>query len=227
MRRIISMIPNAITSLNVFCGCIAVMFAFSGDTVNAFGMIVLAAVFDFLDGFAARLLKAYSPMGKELDSLADMVSFGVAPAAIAYTLGVEYIGFLIAIFSGLRLAKFNVDERQTSEFIGLPTPANALFFSSIGYIIEKGDPLWLYNILDNQIVIAVLVVLFSLLLVCEIRMFSLKFKSYKISNNKLIYSFLLVSIALIILLQVSAIPFIILLYIVLSIIRHFILNRHN
>jgi CDP-diacylglycerol--serine O-phosphatidyltransferase len=132
-------IPNFITTLNLFSGCVAVYLAFEGNYQGAFVAILLSAVFDFFDGFAARLLKAYSPMGKELDSLADVVSFGVAPGAMVFSLlatagmneWLPFIGFLIPVFSGLRLAKFNIDDRQTSSFIGLPVPANAIFWAGL------------------------------------------------------------------------------------------------
>jgi len=136
-------IPNSITCLNLFSGCVAVFLAFKGNYEGAIIAILLAAVFDFFDGFAARLLKAYSPMGKELDSLADMVSFGVAPGAIVFSLLSEtnvcewlpFLAFLIPVFSGLRLAKFNIDERQTTSFIGLPTPANAIFWAGLAFFL--------------------------------------------------------------------------------------------
>lgn len=227
MRKIIEMIPNTITCLNVVCGCMAVLFAFSGFLVGSFMMILLAAVFDFFDGFAARLLKAYSPLGKELDSLADMVSFGLAPAAIAYTMGAEYVAFIIAVFSALRLAKFNIDERQTSEFIGLPTPANALFFGALGYIYFNRSPWFIYEIIENKYILIGLVVVFSLLLVSEIRMFSLKFKSFKFKDNILKFSFLAVSLGLIIAFKVASFPMIILLYILVSVVRHFVTKNSS
>lgn len=225
MRKIVKMIPNTITCMNVVCGCMAVMFAFSGFLVGSFMMILLAAVFDFFDGFAARLLKAYSPMGKELDSLADMISFGLAPAAIAYSMGAEYMAFMIAVFSALRLAKFNIDERQTSEFIGLPTPANAIFFGALGYIYFNRDPYFIYEIIEITPVLIGLVIVFSLLLVSEIRMFSLKFKSFKLKDNILKFSFLAISLGLIIFFKMASFPSIILLYIIISLIRHFAVSN--
>jgi CDP-diacylglycerol---serine O-phosphatidyltransferase len=152
-KTILTFIPNTITSLNVFSGCISITFAFNGQLEIAAYFIFLAAVFDFFDGFTARLLDAYSQMGKELDSLADMVSFGVAPAAILYQIMLasilEYdlppfiqtylplLAFLLAIFSALRLAKFNLDERQHLTFIGLATPPNAMFFAALIFISES------------------------------------------------------------------------------------------
>lgn len=227
MRKIVEMIPNAITCLNLLCGCMAILFAISGYPIISFWAIALAAVFDFFDGFAARMLKAYSPIGKQLDSLADMVSFGVAPAMIAYVIGAEFWGFMIAVFSALRLAKFNIDERQTSEFIGLPTPANALFFGALGFILYEREPKWIFFITENQVVLVSLVVVFSFLLVSEIRMFSLKFKNFSIKDNVLVYSFLLVSLCLILIFEVAAVPLIILIYIFVSIVRHIILKIRN
>jgi CDP-diacylglycerol--serine O-phosphatidyltransferase len=174
LRVIRKNIPNAITSLNLFCGCVALVFAFDNDTVTAAFFILAAAVFDFCDGFAARLLKAYSPMGKELDSLADVVSFGVAPSAIVFSMLADgtcfnpflsFGAFLIAVFSALRLAKFNIDTRQNESFIGLPTPACALFFCGLTSIQN----------IDSR-VLAALIPVFCFLLVCELPMFSLKIK---------------------------------------------------
>jgi len=217
-------IPNAITSLNLASGCIAIVFAFQGAYMTAACFIALAAIFDFFDGFAARLLKAYSPMGKELDSLADVVSFGVAPGIMVYSyisdLSVAtnssaylaYIAFLIPVFSALRLAKFNIDERQTSSFIGLPTPANAIFWafsitSSFSYVLETTiDPL----------IIVALTIFFSWLLVSNFPMFSLKFKHYKWRGNRLRYYLLAGSILLIILLGINGLAASILWYIILA-----------
>lgn len=221
MRKIISMIPNTITIMNLLCGCMAVLHAFSGDLETSFILVIAAAVFDFLDGFAARLLKAYSDIGKELDSLADMVSFGLAPSAVAYTMGAEHLAFIIAAFSALRLAKFNIDTRQTTEFIGLPTPANALLFTSMGWIAATESSSVLASVFTNQWVLISLIVVFSLLLVSEIRMFSLKFKSYKFRDNCVVYSFLMASLAAIICFWVSSLPFIIVCYVLISVVAHF------
>ena len=150
-------IPNTITCLSLLSGCVASVMALHGNLLSALIWIIIAAVFDFCDGFAARLLKAYSPMGKELDSLSDMVSFGFAPGMVVYWLlgeastalpfgslntYIPYLAFVIPTFSGLRLAKFNIDERQTTSFIGLPVPAHALFWASAGYsVLPKGNEL--------------------------------------------------------------------------------------
>ncbi len=218
MRKIINSIPNSITSLNLLCGCLAIVYAINNDLVMAFYLMIGSAIFDFFDGFAARLLKAYSPMGKELDSLADVVSFGVLPAMTMYTLGMGPIAFVIAIFSALRLAKFNIDTRQQDSFIGLPTPANALFFCSIGYLIQTQPESQIVSILfTNEYFQYITAIAFSLLLVAEIPMFSLKFKNYSFAKNAKVYIFLLLSVMALIILKVVAIPLIIATYILFSI----------
>lgn len=220
-------IPNTLTCLNLFSGSIACVMAFGQHYKLALVFIIVSAVFDFLDGFAARALKAYSAIGKDLDSLADDISFGLAPAAVVYSLFTEmhypeglawiapylpYGAFLIAVFSGLRLAKFNNDTRQTSSFIGLPVPANALFWGAIGsgmHSVVTGEsfhPLYLF----------VLVCLSSWLLVSEIPMFSLKFKNFSWKDNKVSFIFLLICIPLLAIFGVSGFAIIILWYIVLS-----------
>ena len=212
-------IPNFITCLNLFAGSIAVYYAFQGNFPLVMLLVILAAVFDFFDGFAARLLKAYSPMGKEMDSLADVISFGLAPGVVAFSLLKQsglplwlcFAGMIIPVFSALRLAKFNIDERQSSSFIGLPTPANALFWVGLAYSFSN------FLIANNWLVI-ILIIIFSALLVAEIPMFSLKFKNFNWTNNKLQYIFLIVCIILLIMLQLNAFAPIILWYIVLSII---------
>ncbi|MDD3321786.1 MAG: CDP-diacylglycerol--serine O-phosphatidyltransferase [Paludibacter sp.] len=211
-------IPNFITTLNIFSGCVAVYLAFKGNSQGAFIAILIAAIFDFFDGFAARLLKAYSPMGKELDSLADMISFGLAPGAIVFSLlstaqlneWLPFLAFLIPIFSGLRLAKFNIDDRQTSSFIGLPVPANAIFWAGIIYSFSP-------FLMNNISILLILIGLFCYFLISEIPMFSLKFKNVKWKDNQLQFIFLIVSFFLLIILQLSAFAPIIGWYILLSI----------
>ncbi|MCP3895373.1 MULTISPECIES: CDP-diacylglycerol--serine O-phosphatidyltransferase [Bacteroides] len=219
-------IPNTVTCFNLFSGCIACVMAFEGNYQAALGFIILSAVFDFFDGMLARLLKAPSAIGKELDSLADDISFGVAPSLIIFSflkevsypdflLGVKeyipYLAFLIAVFSGLRLAKFNVDERQTSSFIGLPTPANALFW---GALIVGGYDFLLAHF--NVIYLLIAVCLFSWLLIAEIPMFSLKFKNLSWKDNKISFIFLIVCAPLLIFLGISGFAAIIAWYIILS-----------
>ena len=227
-NAIIRNIPNTITSCNLFCGCIASYWAFQGNYKLALLFIILGAVFDFFDGMTARLLHVSSPIGKELDSLADDVTFGLAPAAIVFSLFKEvhypaflapiadimpYAAFLIAVFSALRLAKFNLDERQTSSFIGMPTPANALFWGSL----TVGAHDFLTSTSFNAIYLLILVIIMSLLLVAELPMFSLKFKNLSWQQNKVSYIFLIVSIPLIIIFQLSGFAAVILWYIVLSV----------
>ncbi len=227
--NLIKHLPNAITCLNLFSGASGVWFAFQGNYVGAMIAILLSALFDFLDGFVARLLNAYSDMGKELDSLADVVSFGLVPSAIVFTMLSElnpttsyrFVGFAIVIFSALRLAKFNIDERQTSSFIGLPTPANALFWGGLALSYSN----WF---VQNPFFLIVLTLVFSYLLVAEIPMFSLKFKNFHWKDNKVQFLFLLISIILIIWLRQDSISFIILWYILLSIILFlFNLSKDN
>ena len=221
-------IPNTITSCNLFCGCVAVYMAFKSNYDMAMLFIILGAVFDFFDGMSARLLHVSSAIGKELDSLADDVTFGLAPAAIAFSLFKEvhvpeflapvaeilpYTAFLISVFSALRLAKFNIDERQTSSFIGMPTPANALFWSSL--VVGSHD--FLISDAFNAIYLFILVVVMSLLLVAELPMFSLKFKDLSWAHNKVTYIFLLVCIPLLFIFRVSGPAAIIVWYIILSV----------
>lgn len=229
---IIRNIPNSITSCNLFCGCVASYMAFQSEFRLAMLFIVLGAVFDFFDGMTARLLHVSSPIGKELDSLADNITFGLAPSAIVFSLfkhvyvpgfmtGISeylpYCAFLISVFSALRLAKFNLDERQTTSFIGMPTPANALFWSSLAiWIIEDADLTHSFNALY----LLLLVVIMSLLLVSELPMFSLKFKSLSWKSNNIQYIFLAVSIILLGLCGLNGLPAVIIWYILLSAITY-------
>ena len=187
-------IPNSITSLNLLSGCFATVYALNGNFKCAFLFIIAGAVFDFCDGLAARALKAYSPMGKELDSLADMVTFGVAPAMILYRFQAEsgfliYLPLLIAVFSGLRLAKFNIDTRQSENFIGLATPSCALICGSLIYAAETYPQLAGFLTAYSYIV-PMLALVLCYLLVCEIPMFSFKFKSLKWKDNQARFTFL-------------------------------------
>lgn len=222
-------IPNTVTCLNLFSGCIACVMAFEANYSLALLFIVIGAVFDFFDGMLARLLKAPSPIGKELDSLADDISFGAAPAFMVFSFLKEsqlcypeflagtisnyipYLAFLIAVFSGLRLAKFNVDERQTSSFIGLPTPANALFWASL---IVGGHRFLLEHVCAGFILI--LVAFSCWILISEVPMFSLKFKNLSWASNKVSYIFLIGCAPLLIFLGISGFAAIIVWYIILS-----------
>lgn len=219
-----------LTLANLLAGCAAIVFALQYHAYEtAFWLIIAAAVFDFLDGFAARLLKQTSPLGVQLDSLADDVTFGLAPAIVMYDLYIrstsyyglspEVMGWLkwgvliIAAFSVLRLAKFNIDTTQTAEFEGLPTPANALMLMSLAVLAETG------KVVLHQEVILVISLAASLLLISPIRMFALKFKSFGIKGNELRYGFIVAALALIILVPAYSLLAIIVLYIALSTLR--------
>lgn len=210
-------IPNALTCANLVCGCVGIISLFTNKIEPAY-FIWAACVFDFFDGFAARLLKVTSPIGKELDSLADVVSFGVLPALAMHTwIGTtagQYLPFaaiLIAVFSALRLAKFNIDENQTDSFIGVPTPANALFISALPFLPE---PLHAWVFLPVSLL--AITVIFSFLLVAPIKLLALKFKHFSWQGNQLRFTFLLVSVLLLFLFHAGAIPFVILFYIGIS-----------
>jgi len=219
-------IPNAITCANLFSGCIGVVFAFNGQLETAAYFVLLSGIFDFFDGFAARLLHVKSDIGKELDSLADMVSFGFLPGVVMFQLlkhsgsyndslfFLPYLGFIITVFSALRLAKFNIDTRQTEDFIGLNTPMNTLFIISLPFI-QKDYP----EVIGSTWLLAGITLLMSWLLVSEIRIFSMKFSSMSWTQNKMKFIFLLLSAVLVVFLQFAAIPFILVLYIALSVVH--------
>ena len=219
-------IPNTITCCNLISGCIATYWAFEGDYQLALLFIVIGAVFDFFDGMSARLLGVSSPIGKELDSLADDVTFGFAPSAIVFSflssltansqLPLAFLAFIMAAFSALRLAKFNLDERQAMGFIGLPTPANALFWGSL--IVGLGDSIAILPYAEYMILAGILIS--SWLLVSEIPMFALKFKTWGWQGNEVKYIFLMTCIPLLLLLNVSGLAAIIAWYVILSAINH-------
>ena len=215
-------IPNTITCCNLISGCIATYFAFQGDFRMALLFIVIGAVFDFFDGMVARLLHVSSPIGKELDSLADCITFGFAPSAIIFSylctfhlhfIVLPFLAFIMAAFSALRLAKFNLDERQAMGFIGLPTPANALFWGSL--IAGAGD--WISTLPYAHLIILAATFLSSYLLIAEIPMFALKFKTWGWKGNEIKYIFILTCIPLLLLLGVSGFAAIIAWYVILSI----------
>lgn len=220
--------PNALTCCNLICGCMATGAAFHAHFGWALAMIVAGAVFDFFDGMAARALHISSPIGKELDSLADVVTFGVAPSAMVFQLfglvqypdwlsfassWFPYTAFLMAAFSALRLAKFNLDTRQTTSFIGLPTPANALFWSSL----IVGERSFLCSPRFNALFLFLFLIAFCWFLIAEIPLFSLKFKNFSWQDNRVKYSFLIGCLVLLPL-GITAITAIILWYIFLSLI---------
>jgi CDP-diacylglycerol--serine O-phosphatidyltransferase len=223
-------IPNAVTCLNLFSGCLGIVFAFNGELHLATYAILIAAVLDFLDGMLARWLKAYSELGKQLDSLADMVSFGVLPSVIIYQIfllspqtapyssWLNYSAFLIAVFSGLRLAKFNIDTRQSENFIGLPTPANSLLIASFPIMIQNNNSFFM-NYIMNPYFLFIFSLGMGLLLVSEIPLISLKFKSLKLNENFLRYTLIGSSLILLLIFQFAAIPIIIGLYFLISFIQ--------
>ncbi|NND88164.1 MAG: phosphatidylserine synthase, partial [Flavobacteriaceae bacterium] len=236
-------IPNLITSLNLLCGCVAILFAVSGDLVLASFFVFTGIFFDFFDGLAARLLKAHSEIGLQLDSLADMVTSGVAPAIVMAqlisraTVGSDIVitdffsetswdtgwssswalfGLLIAVGSGYRLAKFNVDTRQTTSFIGLPTPANALLILSLPLILHFQNSELATALILNPWFLLLLTLVSCVLLNAELPLFGLKFKSWDLKANVVRYGFLVLCLICIVLLEFVAIPVIILLYILIS-----------
>jgi CDP-diacylglycerol--serine O-phosphatidyltransferase len=275
-------IPNAITSGNLFCGCLAVVFAFQGNLVWTAYLVGIAAVLDFFDGFAARMLHVSGEMGKQLDSLADMVTFGLVPGVVIYQLMSMWVlrqsvanfdllaslqgtapvipagyyllppaGFLVTVFSALRLAKFNIDERQANSFIGLPTPANTILICSLPLMLDLHSPLessgalghsplnaifsglsgavsetTLSHWIINPVFLLSLTLISCFLMVAELPLFALKFKNFGWKDNKLRYGFLLVSLCLLIIFQYVGIPIIILLYVVLSVINN-LLNKYR
>ncbi|CAN5912830.1 CDP-alcohol phosphatidyltransferase family protein [soil metagenome] len=253
-------IPNIITLLNLLCGCFAIVFAFELNFVWSFYFVAIAAVLDFFDGFLARLLNQHSPIGKELDSLADMVTFGVVPGMVMFMMLVTdfhfhavkndfshdsillkyplaLIAFLIPLFSALRLAKFNIDTRQSDSFIGVPTPANAILLCSLGLLFKNVNYLsglpndggkiiggsfnvMLAQLLSNEWVLIGITIVMSVLLISEIPLFALKFKSFGWKGNEIRWSFLAVSVLLLVTLQFVGIPLAIVLYILMSVISN-------
>ncbi len=283
-------IPNAITCCNLLCGCLAIVQAFEGNLVYASYLVGLAAIFDFFDGFAARMLRVASPIGKDLDSLADMVTFGVVPGVIMYkialfgqqtyieeaTFGPQIISefwskiiplccFVVTIFSAIRLAKFNNDTRQSDSFIGVPTPAIALFVCSLILVYGVGMPRDLgsrtlyvflnnltetvsvpniiYNIDElttleiiklniarvfvNSVFNVIICVVFSFLLISELPLFALKFRNFSWRGNRIRYTFLGLSLILLIALKFVAIPLIIILYVFMSVITNLYIKRRT
>jgi len=221
-------IPNTITCCNLISGCVATYWAFQGNYDYALTFIILGAVFDFFDGMTARLLHVSSPIGKELDSLADDITFGFAPSAMVFNFlcsfhthlpFVPFLAFIIAAFSALRLAKFNLDERQALGFIGLPTPANALFWGAL--IVSLDVRTWLEPYILPEYwfyIILALIPVSCYLLIAEIPMFALKFKTWGWKGNEIKYIFILSCIPLLLFLGISGLAAIIAWYVILSVI---------
>ena len=229
-------IPNFITMLNLLSGILSIAAVYEGSYEWAVYFIGFSAIFDFLDGAVARILKLNSEFGKQLDSLADLISFGLAPGFIMFFLLksssllpelnlaghniTPYFAFLIPIFSAWRLAKFNIDTRQAEQFIGLPTPAGAIIISSLALINQNlyGATGWMVDLSFNAIFLLAITLITSILLVTEIPLLSLKFKHLKWKGNQSRFALILISIILIIWLQISAIPLILISYISISLV---------
>jgi CDP-diacylglycerol--serine O-phosphatidyltransferase len=234
-------VPNTITLLNLFCGCIALVFAFNKEFEMAFYFVSLGIFLDFFDGFFARLFQVSSPLGLQLDSLADMVTSGVVPGIVMYQLmgsssgypklgwAVEpfpFVGFLITLGSCYRLANFNIDTRQTDSFIGLPTPANALFILSLPLVLRNLDSFFVLELLTNPFVLVGITLLSVYMLNAEIPLFSLKIKQMSVKKNALQILFLLSSVVLIASFQYAGIPLVIVFYVLLSLINNIRTNKN-
>ena len=214
-------LPNFLTCCNLLCGCLGIVFCLEDRTVPAAYFVWAAGVFDFFDGFAARTLNVSSPIGKELDSLADVVSFGILPSLVMYKMmdavtvseWLPYFAFLIAVCSALRLAIFNVDETQHDSFKGLNTPANTLFITSLIFLPE---PLAAW--VNQEVTLVIITLIFSLLMVSRIDIIAFKFKDFSWQNNKARFTFLPVAVLLIAIMGKAALPFVILFYIVFSLV---------
>jgi CDP-diacylglycerol--serine O-phosphatidyltransferase len=231
-------IPNTITLLNLVCGCLAIISTFHKTFELTATLVVLAAVLDFFDGFAARLLKVNSEMGKQLDSLADMVTFGVVPGFVMYQLiifdigsssayigpnepvwSLAYIALVIPVFSAYRLAKFNIDTRQSDSFIGLPTPANALFICFLPMLMIPDGNAIADFLLKPYVLIAICIVQ-SYLMIAEIPLIALKFKKFSFAGNEWRYVLIILGFVLLVILKQKAVPLIIILYVILSLLQN-------
>ena len=232
-------IPNAITLLNLFCGCCALISIFNQQYFATFIFLALGGLADYADGMVARLLKVNSPLGKELDSMADMVSFGVVPGAILYVLlslsfpeykgSIVYPalpGFLVSMFSGLRLARFNLDTRQSEDFIGLNTPSSTMFVVGL-MLIYHNNSLGMGDWVIHPALLYSSILILSFLLVAELPMFGFKFKGLQWSGNEIRWSFILLSFILVFLLKEASFAIIILLYILLALINFWFFGKAN
>ncbi|GGA86195.1 phosphatidylserine synthase [Flavobacterium palustre] len=225
-------IPNTITLLNLFCGCIAIVFVSNKDFEMAFFFVFLGIFFDFFDGFFARLFKVTGELGLQLDSLADMVTSGVVPGYVMYTLltnsqheitASEYfpfLGFIITLGSCYRLAFFNIDTRQSDSFIGLPTPANSLFMLSLPLVIKYSDSLLVLELLTSQWVLFSITAFSAYILNAEIPLFSLKIKKFTFKDNILQIVFLTLSVLLVLFFNYAGVPLVIMSYVLLSVLNN-------
>jgi CDP-diacylglycerol---serine O-phosphatidyltransferase len=232
-----SQIPNLITLLNLFSGCVALVFAFKEQFFYSFCFVCLGIFFDFFDGFFARLLKVSSPLGLQLDSLADMVTSGVVPGVVMYFLlrnlqydidtfsWIPFLGFFITLGACYRLAKFNIDTRQTDSFLGLPTPANALFILSLPMIIQNNLGTKLVKILCTNWVLILIIVLSVIVMNSEIPLFALKFKKMTFKDNFLPIVFLIISALLLFFFQFLGIAIVIVFYVLLSVFNNFFIKK--
>jgi CDP-diacylglycerol--serine O-phosphatidyltransferase len=217
IRNIVLQIPNTLTLLNLFCGSVAVLLALNGYIREGAILVMIGFFFDLSDGMAARLLKAQSTIGKELDSLADLITFGLAPAALLFgiqehlgqgapfsltqptgTIILRLLPFLLPVFAGLRLAKFNIDERQSHQFIGLPTPANGLMVLSLPLIMHYQPDSFIINWLSNDLFVPIYSVIVSYLMISPLRLYSMKIKGFNLKENKYTYLFAAISLLLIV-----------------------------
>jgi CDP-diacylglycerol---serine O-phosphatidyltransferase len=220
-------LPNFITLGNLICGCLGIISVFETDYKKASAFIFIALLLDFADGFVARLLKISSEIGKELDSLADVVTFGVLPSIMIFKYielstptdsYLKYLAFVLTGFSALRLAKFNLDTRQSDSFIGLPTPANGIVVATFPFLLENTT---YHSLLSNPHFLILYSLIFSYLLIMEVPLFALKFKTFDWATNRVKYIFLLICVVLLALLQIAAVPAIVLIYLATS----FLLQR--
>lgn len=219
-------IPNTLTLLNLAFGVVGIIRVIDGHLYEGAIFVLIAAVLDFLDGFVARMLKVQSPMGKELDSLADAVSFGVLPGIILFEMTqrvtsqdwLPYLTLIVPMLSAYRLAKFNLDTRQSDRFIGLPTPANALFISTLPYFFEKVNAFQF--LAQSPYFFIGLAWLMSLLLIAELPLIALKFKDFSIQNNRYRFGLIALAVTILVLFQLAGIPLIILAYIGLSVVEN-------
>lgn len=236
--NLVKQIPNLITLGNLISGVIAIIFAVESNFIGAAFFVLLGIFLDFFDGFAARLLKSTGELGKQLDSLADMVTSGVVPGLVMFKLieanqeqsfttlaleftifDIRFLGLLLTVGACYRLAKFNIDERQSDSFIGLPAPAMAIFIISLPLIVSDASYGILTEFIGNNYVLVGITIVFSFLMNANLPLFSLKFKEYSFVKNKVKYLFLLISFFLLIFLEIVAIPVIILLYLLISVIE--------
>ena len=217
-------IPNGLSILNLICGVIGVVMSLNGHLVYASYSIFMGGIFDFLDGFAARILSAQSPIGKQLDALADIITFGMVPAGIVYMLMkayaqhpyLPYLAIWMVVCSACRLAKFNVDDRQVDRFIGLPTPANAIMIATLPMILERSIDGALVNILTQPVVLPLIVLILSYLLVSDFVFIAFKFQGFSFQVNKSRYFLISITALLMLILEIEGVFFSVLFYIFYS-----------